>query len=86
MLCSMEKQDLAVTRDSDKFMLRLPDGLRERIAAAAKSSQRSMNAEIVARIVASLDNQGGLALQDAEIDAIAKKLAAKVVAALKPRK
>lgn len=32
---------------ADKFMLRLPDGLRDRIAAVAKASGRSMNAEIV---------------------------------------
>jgi plasmid stability protein len=32
---------------NDKFMLRLPDGLRDRIAAAAKHNGRSMNAEIV---------------------------------------
>lgn len=31
----------------DKFMLRLPDGLRDRIKAAADKNNRSMNAEIV---------------------------------------
>lgn len=40
-------------RDSDKFMLRFPDGMRDRIAEAAKASNRSMNAEIVARLEAS---------------------------------
>lgn len=34
-------------RDSDKFMLRLPDGLRDRIKEKADSNGRSMNAEIV---------------------------------------
>ncbi|EIL98231.1 Arc family DNA-binding protein [Rhodanobacter sp. 115] len=34
----------------DKFMLRLPDGMREQIAGAAKANNRSMNAEIVARL------------------------------------
>ena len=37
-------------RDSDKFMLRLPDGMRDRIAQAAKSNGRSMNAEIIQKI------------------------------------
>ena len=37
-------------RDSDKFMLRLPDGMRDRIAAAATQNGRSMNSEIVARL------------------------------------
>jgi hypothetical protein len=37
-------------RDQDKVMLRLPDGMRERLKEAAKSNTRSMNAEIVARL------------------------------------
>lgn len=40
----------SVGRDSDKFMLRLPDGMRDRIKAAADSNNRSMNAEIVATL------------------------------------
>ena len=36
-----------ITRESDKFMLRLPDGMRERIKRSAEGSRRSMNAEIV---------------------------------------
>ena len=35
-------------RESDKFMLRLPDGMRDRIKLAAEQNGRSMNAEIVA--------------------------------------
>jgi plasmid stability protein len=31
----------------DKFMLRLPDGMRERIKAKAEENGRSMNSEIV---------------------------------------
>lgn len=38
---------------SDKFMLRLPDGMREKIKAAADEAGRSMNAEIVHRLDAS---------------------------------
>lgn len=37
-------------RGADQFMLRLPEGMREQIKAAAESSGRSMNAEIVARL------------------------------------
>ncbi len=37
-----EKRQLA-----DKFMLRLPNGMRERIKGAAEENGRSMNAEIV---------------------------------------
>jgi hypothetical protein len=35
---------------SDKFMLRLPDGMRDRIKAAAEANNRSMNSEIVATL------------------------------------
>lgn len=41
--------------EADKFMLRLPHGVRERIAALAKESGRSMNAEIVARLQSSFE-------------------------------
>lgn len=34
----------------DKFMLRLPDGMRDRIKDAAEKNNRSMNAEIVSRL------------------------------------
>lgn len=37
-------------RESDKFMLRLPDGMRDRIKKAAQRTGRSMNAEIVAAL------------------------------------
>ena len=39
-----------VTRESDKFMLRLPNGMRDLIAKEAKKNGRSMNAEIVSRL------------------------------------
>ncbi|MEJ1173192.1 Arc family DNA-binding protein [Agrobacterium sp. CMT1] len=34
-------------RESDKFPLRLPDGMRDRIRSEADRNNRSMNAEIV---------------------------------------
>ncbi|KZM50771.1 hypothetical protein OA90_07075 [Labrenzia sp. OB1] len=37
-------------KDKDQFVVRLPDGMRDQIAEAAKLSNRSMNAEIVARL------------------------------------
>jgi len=47
-----EKENRSLT---DKFMLRLPDGMRERIKASADANNRSMNAEIVSRLDDSLD-------------------------------
>ncbi|RVM15121.1 Arc family DNA-binding protein [Sinorhizobium meliloti] len=37
-------------RGADQFMVRLPEGMRDRIAKAAERSGRSMNAEIVAAL------------------------------------
>lgn len=37
-------------RGSDQFPLRLPDGMRDRIKAAAEANNRSMNAEILATL------------------------------------
>lgn len=42
------------SRGSDQAMIRLPDGMREQLKTAAESKNRSMNAEIVARLEDSL--------------------------------
>jgi len=44
-------------QDQDKYVLRFPDGMRERIKDAAAENNRSMNAEIVARLEASFTAQ-----------------------------
>lgn len=47
----MEKNKRAATgRDSEKYIVRFPEGMRASIAEAAKANNRSMNAEIVARL------------------------------------
>jgi len=43
----MGKAPKTPNEELDKFLLRMPDGLRERIKAAAEMNNRSMNAEIV---------------------------------------
>lgn len=42
----------APSRKQDQFIVRLPDGMREKIKVAAEANKRSMNAEIVARLEA----------------------------------
>jgi hypothetical protein len=42
-------------RESDKFMLRLPDGMRKAMAHAAETNSRSMNSEIVERLARSFE-------------------------------
>ncbi|RBO89670.1 Arc family DNA-binding protein [Pseudochrobactrum asaccharolyticum] len=41
------------SRSLDKVIVRLPDGMRDRIREAAENNNRSMNAEIVSRLEAS---------------------------------
>ncbi|AVD81249.1 DNA-binding protein [Pseudomonas sp. SWI6] len=38
------------SRTADKFVVRLPDGLRDDIAVLAESNDRSMNSEIINRL------------------------------------
>ncbi|WP_068951558.1 Arc family DNA-binding protein [Pararhizobium polonicum] len=44
------------SEQADKYLLRMPEGMREQLKEAAKRNNRSMNAEIVARIEASFTN------------------------------
>lgn len=46
------------TRGSDKFMLRLPDGWREKIKAEAAKQRRSMNSEIIAAVEVAMRIKG----------------------------
>ncbi len=47
--------DRRTGRASDQFPLRMPEGMRDRIRAAAEENNRSMNAEVVARLQKSFD-------------------------------
>lgn len=42
-------------RNPEQFQLRMPPGMRDRLKASAGENDRSLNAEIVARLEASLD-------------------------------
>lgn len=54
------KQALYSSRTADKFVVRLPDGMRERIADVARNHHRSMNSEIISRLEQSLFREGAL--------------------------
>lgn len=43
------------TRDQNKFIVRMPEGMRERLRREAEISGRSMNTEIIVRLEQSLD-------------------------------
>lgn len=66
------KSTVSTGRESDKFVLRLPDGMRATIAELAKASGRSMNAEIVHRIQRTIDEdtefaESGVRLENLKI-------------------
>ncbi|HYQ38856.1 MAG TPA: Arc family DNA-binding protein [Pseudomonas sp.] len=48
------------SRTADKFVVRLPEGMRSRIAEVARHYHRSMNSEIIARLERSLSAEGNL--------------------------
>lgn len=53
-LSRMSRPRAPVTRFSDVFTLRLPDGMRDELAARAEENARSTNSEIVLRLQESL--------------------------------
>ncbi len=61
-----DQRPVPVTKSAEKFVVRLPQGMRDRIAEAARQYRRSMNSEIVSRLERSLD---GLPLPDPREDA-----------------
>jgi hypothetical protein len=54
------KQANYSSRTADKFVVRLPEGMREHIADVAKTHHRSMNSEIITRLEQSLVQEGAL--------------------------
>lgn len=61
----------------DQFQLRLPPGLRDRIKAVAETNNRSMNAEIVARLAKSFEHQDHVEIPEHLGKRIAAEAAAK---------
>lgn len=47
----MTADNIKTARGDDQYMLRLPAGMRDEIKASADANGRSMNAEIVSRLV-----------------------------------
>ncbi len=45
------------SEEQDRFMVRLPDGMRDKIEKAAKAAKRTMNSEIVARLEWSFEKE-----------------------------
>lgn len=51
----MDNTQSSSSYNADKFIVRLPDGMRQRIGEVSKRARRSMNAEIVCRLEHSLN-------------------------------
>lgn len=52
---NMAREKIYPSESQDRYIVRFPDGMRDRIAEAAKANNRSMNSEIIARLEASFD-------------------------------
>lgn len=56
----MPRAGTVLTRESEKFVVRFPEEMRERISQVAQENHRSMNSEIVIRLDHSLVQDGML--------------------------
>lgn len=68
---------------ADKYVLRMPDGMRDRITELAKANGRSMNAEIVLILQQALDARAANVGDSIDVDALAEALAERLAAKLK---
>jgi non-homologous end joining protein Ku len=68
---------------ADKYVLRLPDGMRDKIAKLAKTNNRSMNSEMVLMLQQAIDARAaGVAPAGIDVDAFAEAIADRVVTKL----
>lgn len=52
------------SRTADKFVVRLPLGMRDRIADVARHNHRSMNSEIISRLEQSLNQEDNVTIEE----------------------
>lgn len=60
---------------ADKYVVRFPDGMRDRLKAAASENHRSMNAEIIARLQASFGHADSDLARPLRIDEVLAEMA-----------
>lgn len=65
---------MSKSREQDKFVLRLPDGLRNLISTLASKNRRSMNSEIINRLERSLISTDLCALQAQLIQQLSNRI------------
>lgn len=73
-----DQKHIYPSRIADQFVVRFPDGMRDRLKEAAQANGRSMNAEIITRLqdsfegitIHGLDEDGLLKIRDMVIKAL----------------
>ncbi len=73
-------------RDQNRFLVRMPDGMRDRIRDAAAENGRSMNAEIIYRLQTTLEMDDYVPKLNAQVDDTALELARALVQRLEQEK
>ncbi|MVW64536.1 Arc family DNA-binding protein [Massilia sp. NEAU-DD11] len=68
---------------ADKYVLRMPDGMRDKITELAKANGRSMNAEIVLILQQAIDGHAANSSGNIDVDALAEALAERLATKLK---
>lgn len=59
---------MIASKRANQYMLRFPDGLRERLAARATANGRSMNTEIIAAIERAMEDDDRLTKIERRLD------------------
>ena len=65
---------MTVSRTADKFVLRLPNGMRAQVATLAAERHRSMNAEIINRLERSFITSDLLAKQSQLVQQLSNRI------------
>ncbi|MDU8456830.1 Arc family DNA-binding protein [Pseudomonas syringae group sp. J254-4] len=71
-MLSNEAVNIREDDKDEKFVIRLPIGMRGRVRGAAKANHRSMNSEIISRLDATLRQDQEIARLKAVIDVLLK--------------
>lgn len=67
---------------ADKFVLRMPDGMRDKLASLAKANNRSMNAEMIELLQQAMEARTSTA-PGMDVNELADTIADRVAAKLK---
>src|ERR1035437_8063728 len=65
-----KKKPAAGAHDLDRIIVRLPEGMREKVAEMAAANGRSMTAEVVAALERHLQHEDKLASVETKVDAV----------------